>query len=390
MVFKRLLGAFGVGGPSVETVLHESHGRPGGHLPGEVTIQGGDHDVHVQQVVLSLVTNVEFEHGDHEGAAGVEFYRGAIAGGFHLGAGQYHSIPFQMPLPWELPLTEVYGQHLHGMAMGVRTELEIAGARDAGDLDPVSIGPLPSQQRVLDAFGALGFQFKSADVEQGHIAGVHQELPFYQEIEFYAPPQYSGQINEVELTFVANPHELAVVLEADRRGTIFSEGDDVFGRFHVSHDEALHMAWEQELENWLRAVAGHLHGGTADSPPSTTMPTTASITASITTSTTGTTGRTVTAARAGAGSRRARPPVSWPARSSTNCSMTTTMTTRTTAATASRRPWPRRSSRRSRTPTGRPPTRPRTSRRTRTPTKRPSRRSRTRTDPARSGSVALR
>ncbi|GAA4146866.1 sporulation protein [Actinomadura keratinilytica] len=261
MVFKRLLGAFGVGGPSVETVLHESHGRPGGHLPGEVTIQGGDHDVHVQQVVLSLVTNVEFEHGDHEGAAGVEFYRGAIAGGFHLGAGQYHSIPFQMPLPWELPLTEVYGQHLHGMAMGVRTELEIAGARDAGDLDPVSIGPLPSQQRVLDAFGALGFQFKSADVEQGHIAGVHQELPFYQEIEFYAPPQYSGQINEVELTFVANPHELAVVLEADRRGTIFSEGDDVFGRFHVSHDEALHMAWEQELENWLRAVAGHLHGG---------------------------------------------------------------------------------------------------------------------------------
>ncbi|MEU6037869.1 sporulation protein [Actinomadura sp. NPDC047616] len=261
MVFKRLLGAFGVGGPSVETVLHGGHGRPGGHLPGEVTIQGGDHDVHVQQVVLSLVTHVEYEHGDHEGTAGVEFYRGAIAGGFHLGAGQYHTIPFQMPLPWELPLTEVHGRHLHGMAMGVRTELEISGAMDSGDLDPVSIGPLPSQQRVLDAFAALGFQFKSADVEQGHIAGVHQEPPFYQEIEFYAPPQYGGQINEVELTFVASPHGLAVVLEADRRGNIFAEGDDVFGRFHVSHDEALHMAWEQELENWLRAVAGHLHGG---------------------------------------------------------------------------------------------------------------------------------
>ncbi|GLW67170.1 hypothetical protein Arub01_54130 [Actinomadura rubrobrunea] len=261
MVFKQLLGAFGVGGPSVETVLNGSHGRPGDVLSGEVRIQGGDHDVEVQQVTVGLLTRTEYEHDDHEGAADLEFYRGSVAGAFHLGAGQYHVIPFQLPLPWELPLTEVYGQHLHGMAMGVRTDLAVAGAVDSGDLDPISVSPLPSQQRVLDAFSALGFQFKSADVEQGHIAGVHQELPFYQEIEFYAPPQFSGQINEVELTFVASPHGLAVVLEADRRGDIFTEGDDVYGRYHVSHDEALHMAWEQELQNWLHAVAAHLHGG---------------------------------------------------------------------------------------------------------------------------------
>ncbi|TDC44441.1 sporulation protein, partial [Actinomadura sp. KC345] len=261
MVFKRLLGAFGVGGPSVETVLAASHGRPGEHLSGEVRVQGGDHDVHIHQVLLSLLTHVEHEHGDHEGGGGMEFHRDVITGPFHLEAGQHHAIAFQLPLPWELPVTEVYGQHLHGMTMGVRTELEVAGAVDAGDLDPISVSPLPSQQRVLDAFGALGFQFKSADVEHGHIAGVHQELPFYQEIEFYAPPHHHGRINEVELTFVASPHGLAVVLEADRRENAFSEGDDVFGRFHVSHQEALHMAWEHELETWLQAVAGHLHGG---------------------------------------------------------------------------------------------------------------------------------
>ncbi|WP_433239385.1 sporulation protein [Actinomadura nitritigenes] len=261
MVFKQFLGAFGVGGPSVETVLAAPHGRPGEYLSGEVRVQGGDRDVHIHQVVLSLVTRAEYEHGDHEGSGGLEFYRGAITGAFHLGAGQYHAIPFQMPLPWELPVTEVYGQHLHGMAMGVRTELEVAGAVDAGDLDPISVLPLPSQQRVLDAFGALGFAFKGADVEQGHIAGLHQELPFYQEIEFHAPPQYAGRISEVELTFVADPHGLAVVLEADQRETFLSEGDDVFGRFHVSHEEALHMAWEHELESWLQVVAGHGHGG---------------------------------------------------------------------------------------------------------------------------------
>ncbi|GAA2287083.1 sporulation protein [Actinomadura luteofluorescens] len=263
MVFKQLLGAFGVGGPSVETVLAASHTRPGDLLTGEVRVQGGDRDVHVHQVVLSLVTRAEYEHGDHEGAGSREFYRGAITGGLHLGAGRFQAIPFQMPLPWELPVTEIYGQHLHGMAMGVRTELEVAGAVDSGDLDPVSVSPLPSQQRVLDAFGTLGFMFKSADVEEGHIAGVHQELPFYQEIEFFAPPRYEGRIAEVELTFVSDPHGLVVILEADRRGNVFSEGDDVFGRFHVSHDQALHMDWENQVEGWLRAVAGHLHGGFA-------------------------------------------------------------------------------------------------------------------------------
>ncbi len=261
MVFKRLLGAFGVGGPSVETVLGTAQARPGEHLSGEVRIQGGDHDAHITRVIVSLVTQAEYEHGDHEGAGTREFYRGAVAGPLHIGAGQYQSVPFQLPLPWELPVTEVNGQHLHGMAMGVRTELEVAGAVDAGDLDPISVTPLPSQQRVLYAFGTLGFTFKSADVEEGHIAGLHQELPFYQEIEFYAPSEYAGQINEVELTFVADPHGLAVILEADRRGTAFTEGDDVFGRYHVSHEDALHMSWEHELENWLRAVAGHGHAG---------------------------------------------------------------------------------------------------------------------------------
>ncbi|NDU72393.1 sporulation protein [Actinomadura sp. DSM 109109] len=261
MGFRKFLGAFGVGGPGVETVLAGSHVRPGDHLAGEVWVQGGDHDVHIHQVVLSLVTRTEYEGGDDESIGNREFYRGAITDAFHLGAGQYHAIPFQIPLPWELPVTEVYGQHLHGMALGVRTELEVAGAVDAGDLDPISVSPLPSQQRVLDAFGTLGFGLKSADVEDGHIAGVHQELPFYQEIEFYAPPQYSGQINEVELTFVADPHGLVVILEADQRGNVFSEGDDVFGRFHVSHEAAMHTAWEHELEGWLRSVAEHGGGG---------------------------------------------------------------------------------------------------------------------------------
>lgn len=47
-----------------------------------------------------------------------------------------------------------------------------------------------------------------------------------------------GVVQQVELTFVATPHELFVVLEADKRGGMFSSGGDAFGHFRLSHQEA--------------------------------------------------------------------------------------------------------------------------------------------------------
>ncbi|MDI5979868.1 sporulation protein [Amycolatopsis magusensis] len=41
MVFKKMLQKMGVGGPSVDTVLHEPRGRPGASLAGEVRLAGG-------------------------------------------------------------------------------------------------------------------------------------------------------------------------------------------------------------------------------------------------------------------------------------------------------------------------------------------------------------
>lgn len=160
-----------------------------------------------------------------------------------------------MTLPWETPISAVGGRELPGMVVGVRTELVIAGAPDKGDLDPLLVGPLESQDRVLEAFGELGFQFRSADVEAGQLHGVHQELRFYQEIEFFPPSHYAGRVNQVELTFVADPRELVVILEADKRGGMFRSGGDSFGRFHVSHEEALRTDWAAAIDGWLAKVA---------------------------------------------------------------------------------------------------------------------------------------
>lgn len=252
VVFKKLLGALGVGAPSVDTVLSDPNTRPGMMLDGQVNLVGGSRDVTIEHVAVGLVTRVEIEseYGEHDGL--VEFCRVGVAGGLRLGEGERVSLPLRVPVPWETPVTDVYGQRLHGMAMGLRTEVAISGAVDKGDLDPVFVHPLPVQERILAAFDRLGFRFKGADLEAGRIYGLAQTLPFYQEIEFFAAPQYAQVTNEVELTFVTSQRGVEVILECDKRGGFLSAGHDVFGRYAVPHTDADRTDWVQVVDGWLR------------------------------------------------------------------------------------------------------------------------------------------
>ncbi|WP_326830063.1 sporulation protein [Streptosporangium sp. NBC_01810] len=264
MIFKRMLGAFGVGAPSVDTVLSTPRVQPGGLLRGEVRIKGGDFDADIEYIALGLVTRVESEHGEGEQIGLMELHRTQVSGPFRLRSGEDKTVPFQFPVPWEAPITEIAGQHLHGMGMGVRTELAIAAAVDKGDMDPVEIEPLASQEAFLRAFSQLGFHFKSADLEHGHIHGVSQRLPFYQEIEFYPPPAYSGQINEVELTFITGPGGLDIIVEADKRSGHHGSGTDAFGRWQTGHDQAAYRDWAAEINGWLAALSQRPHYGGHD------------------------------------------------------------------------------------------------------------------------------
>lgn len=254
-MFKRMLSAFGVGGPSVDTVLDSASGVPGEVVEGRVRIQGGSNDAAIDQVVLSLVTRVEVEHGNHESRGVGEFHRIVVGRDVRVPAGELLEIPFQLSLPWETPITTVGDVALPGMTVGVRTEMVIKGAPDKGDLDPVAVRPLPSQDRVLEAFGELGATFHSADVEAGRLHEVPQEIAFYQEIEFFPPQRFAGRLNQVELTFVASHRDLWVVLEADKRGGLFRQGADTFGRFHLSHEEAERADWATMIGDWLADVA---------------------------------------------------------------------------------------------------------------------------------------
>ncbi|MCI0383113.1 sporulation protein [Streptomyces sp. CNQ085] len=254
MVFKRLLGSLGVGGPTVDTVLDPGAALPGGPLSGQVHLRGGSADFDIEHITLELIARVEVEHEEGESEGGIVFERFTVAGGFRLAEGEERAVPFTVTLPWETPVTELYGQPL-GVVLGVRTELSVAGAKDKGDLDPLTVRPLPAQEAVLEAFGRLGFGFRSADLEYGRIHGTGQTLPFYQEIELTPAPRYAHTINEIEVTFLAHPGGMEVVLEADKRGGLFSGGHDALTRFAVGHQDV--RDWNTEVDGWVRQLVEH-------------------------------------------------------------------------------------------------------------------------------------
>ncbi|AJZ85105.1 sporulation protein [Streptomyces antimycoticus] len=255
MGFKKLLASLGAGGASVETVLTEENVVPGGIVQGEVRIQGGSVAQQIEALSVGLQARVEVERDDQEYKQNVEFTRQQLGGAFEVQPGAVHAVQFGLEIPWETPITMFMGRHLTGMNVGVTTELAIARAVDSGDLDPVNVHPLPAQQAILDAFGSLGFRFKGADLEQGHIRGTRQRLPFYQEIEFYAPEQYRG-LNQVELSFVADDREMDVVLEMDKKPGLFTEGSDTYRSFTMNLATFQDTDWAAYLNQWLAQVGG--------------------------------------------------------------------------------------------------------------------------------------
>ncbi|OKK08639.1 sporulation protein [Streptomyces sp. CB03234] len=255
MGFKKLLASLGAGGASVETVLTEANVVPGGVVQGEVRIQGGSVDQRIEGLSVGLQARVEVEGGDQEVKQDIEFTKVRLGGAFEVKAGAVHVVPFGLDIPWETPVTTIAGQQLRGMDIGVSTELEIARAVDSSDLDAINVHPLPAQQAILDAFIQLGFRFKSADMERGHIRGTRQKLPFYQEIEFLPPQQYRG-LNQVELTFVADEREMDVVLEMDKKPGLFSESSDSYRAFKVGLNDFQNTDWAAYLNQWLADVGG--------------------------------------------------------------------------------------------------------------------------------------
>lgn len=207
MVFKKLLGSLGIGGPSVDTVLSTPTVAPGGPLQGQVHLKGGGSDTDIESITLILTAN--------SGGQAFDVARIPVAGRFTLPGGSTHAIPVNAQTPFETPITLIYGQPLPGITMGVRTQVDVRGGSGKTDLDPLAVSPLDVHNHLLDALGNLGCRFVRADLRPGQQVGL--PAPVVQRITFYAPADSrppGAHLPQLSLNLVANPQALDVALEA--------------------------------------------------------------------------------------------------------------------------------------------------------------------------------
>ncbi|MDQ7806195.1 sporulation protein [Amycolatopsis sp. A133] len=254
-MFQKVLATFGSGGAKIDARLLDRTAAPGRPLHGEVLLLGGEVDQEIKGLAVTLLARVRLPGGTTED---LPFGSRHLVGNEVIRAGQQIRVPFEVPLPWETPVTSIHAKPLPGVAVGVRAELDLAAAvSDPFDADAVAIEPLPAQKRVLDALSRLGFTFREAVLEPGRVDGARQELPFFQEIRFTPSPRFASVFSQVAVTFLTSSERTDVVLEVTKRvrvsktGGFGGRGQDFLGMFTMKPD----VNWEQQLEDWLDQVA---------------------------------------------------------------------------------------------------------------------------------------
>lgn len=234
MVFRIIKAVLGTG-VGVDTVLNGTDVTPGGSLSGQVKFNGGEVDAKVEGITLEFTALVEEDAKGEDRRATYHFHRAQVSGPFELTAGTSHAVDFDVPVPWETPLSALAGRPLPGMTLGVATELALDKAFDKSDLDPLTVEPLPVHVAGLNAMDELGLVFQNADLEAGTLPGSH--MPFYQEIEYWPGGEFKGKFTEVELTFVTNRATTDILLQANDEGSPLSAGHDKYQRFTVKNDD---------------------------------------------------------------------------------------------------------------------------------------------------------
>ncbi|MFD8499984.1 sporulation protein [Amycolatopsis sp. NPDC059657] len=260
-MFQKVLASFGSGGARIDARLLDRSVVPGRPLRGEVVLIGGDVDQEINALSVTLIARVEVP-GERPSITDLTFGSQQLSGREQVAPGQQVRVPFEIQLPWETPISSVFGKPLAGIAVGLQTQLDVANSvADPQDVDAAAIEPLPAQKRILDALSRIGFTFRGAALEQGRINGARQQLPFFQEIRFTPSPRFAPVFDGLAVTFLSTADETQVVLEVTKRvrvsksGGFGGRGQEFLGMFKVAHANIDGVKWEAQLEGWLHEVA---------------------------------------------------------------------------------------------------------------------------------------
>jgi sporulation-control protein len=239
--------------PSVVLTLATPVVHPGEDVRGCVHLRGGQEDVLIGRVAVGLAAEgprelTQADRREHDLSPTWRDVLGRVVArqDAWLPAGQRLDVPFTLALPWTAPATAV-GTAVLPVTAEVWTELVVHDARDESTRRPLVIQPLPSQNRVLDAFGQLGATFATGDVLRARVPGVAAGTAV---LEFTPPLRYA-QLVEVGVAFVADPGNLRVIVTAKKYRSWLQPDSVVVGDFHLPHEDVWRVDWAAAIDRCM-------------------------------------------------------------------------------------------------------------------------------------------
>jgi sporulation-control protein len=213
-MFKKLLSRVGIGAPRITRVVHDPEIVRGQTLHGEVHILGGKSALTVNQIELSLQTDMRYAHGEARSYK-TTLRQASVGTRFRLAAGESRILPFELLVPLETPISLSLTQ------VWIKTELDVAWAADPHEHAPIRILPDPATAHVLERAKGLGFE--QSDLS-GYCMGFAEDsdMPLSQVFELTPSSHLSHRlkkgVKDLTLLVRANYYDTEIQLEVNRQG----------------------------------------------------------------------------------------------------------------------------------------------------------------------------
>lgn len=245
-MFKKLFKSLGFGNVKVDARLRNPSVVQGGTLEGDVYIMGSDSPTTIDQLYLKVITQFKRESGDSEYTENITLSQFKLFDRMPVQAHEQRSVPFQIPIPFETPVTTMGYQRVY-----LQTAAETSAIFDPSDNDPIQVQPHPHSQRVLQAIQNIGFSLFKVDCEYNPRFG--GQYPFVQEFEFKPSGEFRGRLDELEAYLRPHHHGIDVTFQIDKRGgwaELFGT-DESYAKLQLTQNDLHDYNLENNLRNYI-------------------------------------------------------------------------------------------------------------------------------------------
>ncbi|MCP8968413.1 sporulation protein [Ectobacillus ponti] len=197
-MLKKFLARFGKGAATVDLRFENRPYAADETVRGQVVIQGGE----VEQRINHLAVRLMMSLGTKQGTVTREVQVIPLSGAFSILPQEQKTIPFTYTVPADLPVSRGTVSYYFD------THLDIEGGVDRTDVDRLVVEVPEEIRPVFAALGHLGFHEKptSGKVDR-----------YGQEFAFVPTTAFAGRVEEIELRFARDGHDVFVWMEVDCR-----------------------------------------------------------------------------------------------------------------------------------------------------------------------------